>query len=25
LIQEWLVMITQLDGIGGHEQLSKMA
>ena len=24
-IQEWLTMITQLDGTGGHEQLSKMA
>jgi hypothetical protein len=24
-IQEWLMMITQLDGTGGHEQLSKMA
>jgi hypothetical protein len=23
--QEWLMMITQLDGTGGHEQLSKMA
>jgi hypothetical protein len=24
-IQEWLTMITQLDGTGGHEPLSKMA
>jgi hypothetical protein len=24
-IQEWLVVITQLDGTGGHEELSKMA
>jgi hypothetical protein len=24
-IQEWLVVITQLDGTGGHEQLPKMA
>jgi hypothetical protein len=24
-IQEWLTAITQLDGTGGHEQLSKMA
>jgi hypothetical protein len=23
--QEWLTMITQLDGTGGHEPLSKMA
>jgi hypothetical protein len=24
-IQEWLTMITRLDGTGGHEPLSKMA
>jgi hypothetical protein len=24
-IQEWLTVITQLDGTGGHEPLSKMA
>jgi hypothetical protein len=24
-IQEWLALITQLDGTGGHEPLSKMA
>jgi hypothetical protein len=23
-IQEWLALITQLDGTGGHEPLSKM-
>jgi hypothetical protein len=23
--QEWLALITQLDGTGGHESLSKMA
>ena len=24
-IREWLTLITQLDGTGGHEPLSKMA
>jgi hypothetical protein len=24
-IQEWLMLLTQLDGTGGHERLSKMA
>jgi hypothetical protein len=24
-IQEWLTLLTQLDGTGGHERLSKMA
>jgi hypothetical protein len=24
-IREWLTLLTQLDGTGGHERLSKMA
>jgi hypothetical protein len=24
-IREWLALLTQLDGTGGHERLSKMA
>jgi hypothetical protein len=24
-IREWLALLTQLDGMGGHERLSKMA